>query len=426
MESENLLKRRQGVMGSESPMFYERPLNLVSGNDVWLIDVEGKRYLDGYNNVPCVGHGNPHVARAMYEQALTLNTHTRYLNDKIVNYAERLLQTFDAHLDGVMFTCTGSEANELALRIARHATGGTGVIVSTYNYHGNSSTLASLTTAMQASPEPFPLSAEAIPIPCMYHSEGLSEAQLLEAYLSKVVRAIDSMKARGVRLAAMLIDTVFANEGIPTLPEGYVERLAELVHEAGGLLIVDEVQSGFGRTGKHMWGHQGCGAKPDIVTMGKPMGNGFPLAALVTNLDLINSFGRNAMYFNTFGGSPVAAAVGMAVLEEIENRKLMENVLRTSETLGQGLRELAAQYSIIGDVRNRGMFFAVELVSDQRTLQPAAAEAKRLINWLRENGVLISRIGPGDNVLKIRPPLTFDSSHADYLLRALENGLRKL
>ncbi|MDP9655299.1 UNVERIFIED_ORG: 4-aminobutyrate aminotransferase-like enzyme [Pseudomonas putida] len=422
MNATNLLERRRRVMGSASPLFYDTPLDLVAGDGVWLTDRDGRRYLDAYNNVPCVGHCNRHVAEAMYRQATTLNVHTRYINDKIVEYAERLTRTFDDSLNAAMFTCTGSEANELALRMARFSTGGTGVIVSNYNYHGNSTALAGLTTAM-ASAEPFPAYARAIPIPCLYHVDGMTPTEVLETYLGKVAEAIASMQASGIRLSCMLIDTFFANEGIPRIPPGYIERLTQMVHEAGGLMIVDEVQSGFGRTGEHLWGHQAYDAVPDLVTMGKPMGNGFPLAGVVTTRERVNAFGKAAIYFNTFGGSPVAAAVGMAVLDEIENRDLRGNARAVGAFLMEGLQHLAQKHSIIGDIRYKGLFFAVELVTDHNTKAPAGAEARRLINTMRQDGVLISRIGPGDNVLKIRPPLVFDQDNAVLLLSALDAAL---
>ncbi|MFZ6050096.1 aspartate aminotransferase family protein [Pseudomonas sp. CR3202] len=426
MSEQNLLQRRHQVMGSQSPLFYDKPLNLVRGQGVWLYDEAGKRYLDVYNNVPCVGHCHPRVVTAMAEQAATLNIHTRYLNERIVAYAERLTGTFADSLDSVMFTCTGSEANELALRMARASTGNRGVIVSDYNYHGNTTTLAEVTTALPSS-EPFSTHARAVPIPCLYRAPaGTNAEQLADQYVARVAEAIASLQAQGSGVAAMLIDTLFANEGIPRVPAGYIERIAELVHQAGGLLIVDEVQSGFGRTGAHMWGHQAHGATPDIVTLGKPMGNGFPLAGVVTRRERVEAFGRSNLYFNTFGGSPVAAAVGMAVLEVIEDEQLLRNASDVGGHLADGLERLASRHSIIGDVRGKGLFFAVELVRDRQDKTPAGAEARRIVNQMRERGVLISKIGPGDNILKIRPPLVFSRDDADYFIDTLDRVLSEL
>ncbi|MCO6058823.1 aminotransferase class III-fold pyridoxal phosphate-dependent enzyme [Pseudomonas sp. MOB-449] len=426
MSEQDLLQRRHRAMGDQSPLFYDQPLHLVRGQGVWLYDESGKRYLDVYNNVPCVGHCHPRVVEAIASQAATLNIHTRYLNERIVSYAERLTATFDAALDCAMFTCTGSEANELALRMARFCTGGKGVIVSSYNYHGNTTCLAEVTTALPSS-EPFSPFARAVPIPCLYRAAtSTSASELADQYVARVAEAIASLKAQGVQLAAMLIDTLFANEGLPRIPAGYVERIAALVHEAGGLLIVDEVQAGFGRTGEHMWGHQAHGAVPDIVTLGKPMGNGFPLAGLVASRERVEAFGGQNLYFNTFGGSPVAAAVGSAVLDVIEDEQLLRNAREVGAHLANGLERLAGRHSIIGDVRGKGLFFAVELVRDRHEKTPAGAEARRVVNQMRERGVLISKIGPDDNLLKIRPPLVFSRTDADLFIDTLDQVLSEL
>jgi 4-aminobutyrate aminotransferase-like enzyme len=423
MPEDTLLQRRHRVLGSASPLFYDKPLHLVRGEGVWLFDVDGRRYLDVYNNVPCVGHCNPRVVGAMHRQASTLNIHTRYLDEQVVRYAERLTATFAEPLDTAMFTCTGSEANELALRLARFASGGTGLIVSDYNYHGNSASLAEVTTALP-SPEPFASHARAVPIPCLYHAPaGTTESQLAEQYAANIAAAIASMQARGIRPAALLIDTLFANEGLPRVPASFVNKAAALIRAAGGLFIADEVQSGFGRTGDHLWGHQAHGVVPDIVTLGKPMGNGYPLAGLITRKALVESFGRSAMYFNTFGGSPVAAAVGMAVLDEIEHLQLLHNAQSVGAYVQQRLHALAARHSIIGDVRGKGLFFAMELVRDHASKEPAGLEARKVVNDMRDNGVLISKIGAGDNILKLRPPLVFNREHADLFVDTLDHAL---
>ncbi|MCJ1878271.1 aspartate aminotransferase family protein [Pseudomonas nitroreducens] len=424
MSEPTLLQRRHQVMGDASPLFYDEPLELVKGEGVWLIDANGKRYLDCYNNVPCVGHCHPKVVAAMAEQAATLNIHTRYLNERVVRYAENLTATFAEPLDSLMFTCTGSEANELALRMARFVTGNKGVIVSDYNYHGNTTSLAAVTTALPSS-EPFSAHARAVPIPCLYQADGTPE-QVADRYVAKVAEAIAELQAAGVGLAAMLIDTLFANEGIPRLPAGYLERVAKLVRDAGGLLIADEVQSGFARTGEHLWGHQAHPFVPDIVTLGKPMGNGFPLAGLVTSRERVETFGHANLYFNTFGGSPVAAAVGQAVLDVIAEEDLQGNALRQSAKLSAELHRLAERHSIIGDVRGKGLFFAVELVRDRTSREPAGLEARRIVNAMRQRGVLISKIGGADNILKIRPPLPFQAEHGELFIDTLDQVLGEL
>jgi len=424
MSHHELLSRRHRVMGNTAPLFYAEPLELVRGEGVWLYDRAGRRYLDAYNNVPCVGHCHPRVVAALAEQAASLNIHTRYLSEPVVRYAEQLCATFADPLDAITFTCTGSEANELALRMARFATGQRGVIVSDDNYHGNSAQLAALATAL-ANAEPFPDDARAVTIPNLYHADISAEA-LAERALSQLASAIAELQAAGHGVAALLIDTFFANEGIPRLPAGYLARMVDMVHAAGGLVIVDEVQSGFARTGAHLWGHQAHPVQPDIVTLGKPMGNGFPLAGLVTRRELIESFGRSNMYFNTFGGSPLAARAGQAVLEVIREEDLQGNARCQGERLKAGLERLAERHALIGDVRGQGLFFAIELVENRTTRAPATAAAHQVVEAMRRDGVLIGKIGKGGNVLKLRPPLVFKAEHADILLDALDRALAGL
>lgn len=423
-EDEDLLRRRFRVMGKHSPLFYDRPLQLVRADGVWVYDQKGRAYLDVYNNVPCVGHCHPRVVEAIARQAALLNIHTRYLNDLIVDYAERLTATFDDPLDAVMFTCSGTESNELALRLARFLTGGQGIIVSDFTYHGNSETLAALTSCFPT-PEPFPRYARAIPIPDPARdNRPLSE--LADIYAGHVRDAVRSLQKDGVKMAALLIDSFFANEGLPAPVPGFVEKAVEIVREAGGVFICDEVQAGFARTGGAMWGHQLTQATPDIVTLGKPMGNGHPLAGVVTRIDSVDAFGAAANYFNTFGGNPVSAAAGLAVLNVIEDERLLENSRRVGEHVRQGLERLKTKHSIIDNVRGRGLFFGLELVKGDAQASPATAEAKRLINIMRDKGVLISRIGRYDNILKMRPPLVFSTDHADMLLVGLDEALASL
>lgn len=425
MSSSALLQRRFNVMGDASPMFYDKPLELIRGEGVWLIGKDGRRYLDGYNNVPCVGHSHPKVVKAMAGQASELNIHTRYLTEQIVSYAENLTATFSGGLDAVMFTCTGSEANELALRMARCLTGNQGIIVSDYSYHGNTATLAGLNTALLTS-EPFSADARAVTIPNLLSTQDVNDTSVADWYVKQIEEAIASLLTSGTGVAALLIDTLFANEGINRLPAGYVERITQRVHEAGGLVIVDEVQSGFGRTGEQMWGYQNHDIVPDIVTLGKPMGNGFPLAGLVTTRARVEAFGRANLYFNTFGGSPVAAAVGQAVLNVIAEENLQHNALEVGCYLHDALHDLTQRHSIIGDVRGKGLFFAIDLIRDHGTREPASTEARALINRMQQLGVLIGKIGPHDNILKIRPPLVFGHEHAQLFIESLDRALSEL
>lgn len=426
MNHEDLLARRYRLLGKHSPLFYDKPLHLVRGKGVWLFDANGKRYLDAYNNVPVVGHCNPQVLEALTRQASTLNIHTRYLHDNIVNYAERLTATFDDTLSMAMFACTGSEANEIALRMARHCTGGMGIIVTDFAYHGNTTAIAELGTGFM--PEASNAkNVRAIPIPDSYRGlHGLQGTALAQAYADEVQQAIDSFAAAGIQLAGILVCPEFANEGLLNVPPGFMEMAVERVRRAGGLYIADEVQGGFARTGTHMWSHQWDQVTPDIVTLGKPMGNGHPISGVIARAELINEFGRTAMYFNTFGGNPVSCAVGLAVLDEIEHNNLLEQVTQVGSYVASGLRKLQEKYELIGEVRDRGLFFGLELVTDRQTKEPAGAEAKRLVNAMRDRGVLISKIGRFDNILKIRPPLVFNREHGDFLLATLDDALASL
>ena len=426
MNHEDLLARRYRLLGKHSPLFYDKPLHLVRGKGVWLFDANGKRYLDAYNNVPVVGHCNPQVLEALTRQASTLNIHTRYLHDNIVNYAERLTATFDDTLSMAMFACTGSEANEIALRMARHCTGGMGIIVTDFAYHGNTTAVAELGTGFM--PEASNAkNVRAIPIPDSYRGlHGLQGTALAQAYADEVQQAIDSFAAAGIQLAGILVCPEFANEGLLNVPPGFMEMAVERVRRAGGLYIADEVQGGFARTGTHMWSHQWDQVTPDIVTLGKPMGNGHPISGVIARAELINEFGRTAMYFNTFGGNPVSCAVGLAVLNEIEHNNLLEQVTQVGSYVASGLRKLQEKYELIGEVRDRGLFFGLELVTDRQTKEPAGAEAKRLVNAMRDRGVLISKIGRFDNILKIRPPLVFNREHGDFLLATLDDALASL
>lgn len=417
-----LLTRRHRALGRHSPLMYDRPLHLVRGVGVWVEDINGRRYLDAYNNVPHVGHCHPHVVEAICRQAGTLNTHTRYLHENVVQYAERLIATFDPSLSVAMFTCTGTEANELALRIARFISGGTGVIVSSFSYHGNSAALAALTTALPA-PEALAPHAQAVRIPDLNHYDG-DPAQLAQDYADRVGEAVRSFKAAGIKPAAILFDAIFSTEGLPRVPSGFLEQAVAHVREAGGLFIADEVQGGLGRTGDHMWSHQTYRVVPDLVTLGKPLGNGHPLAGVITRPDLLEAFASSALYFNTFAGNPVSAAAGLAVLDVIERENLVENAKSVGDYLQEGLLRLAGKHELIGSVRGGGLFFGLELLRGRDT--PATHEAKRLVNVMRDKGVLINRIGPDDNVLKMRPPMPFSKANAELLLSTLDDALASL
>lgn len=420
-----LLTRRRRLLGTQAPLFYEQPLHIVRGEGVWLFDADGRRYLDCYNNVPLVGHCHPEVVAALSQQAATLNVHTRYLHETILDYSERLLATFDPSLSMVLYTCTGSEANDQALRIARHCTGGAGIICTNLTYHGNTTAVDQVSPLFYGKVAPYP-EVRAIPFPDSYRPlRGLSGRALAEAYAADIDRAIESFDTAGIGFAGMIACPIFANEGLPTVPSGYLELALEKVHAAGGLFIADEVQAGFGRCGE-MWSHQLHGITPDIVTMGKPMANGYPMAAVVTRAELMESFRDAVMYFNTFGGNPVACAAADAVLTILERDGLAAHAQRIGDRVRDGFRQLAEHHDLIGDVRGDGLWIGVELVQDRSTREPATSATQRVVEGMKARGILLNRIGEFGNVLKMRPPLPFAEEHAELLLTTMGEVLATL
>jgi 4-aminobutyrate aminotransferase-like enzyme len=414
----SLLERRRRVL-PRSPLFYENPVHLVRGEGVWLFDPDGRRYLDCYNNVPVVGHSHPRVVAAVTQQQRLLATHSRYLHEAIVELAERLQATMPPGLDAVLVVNSGSEANDLAWRVARAATGQAGAIVSSHAYHG-------LTEATHAlSPEEWagrerPAHVATVPAPDGYRGAYRREEDgWAERYAAHIDGAAEALGDRG--LAAMYVDPAFTADGILAPPPGYLREAARRVRALGGLLVADEVQSGYGRSGSHLWSFQASGIEPDMVVMGKPMGNGFPVAALVVRSDLLAAVPAQTELFSTFGGNPVACAAALAVLDVIADEGLLENAARTGAYLRQGLASLAERHPVIGDIRGEGLLVGVELAGESRT--PADGVARKATEALRERGILISATGPAGNVLKIRPPLVFQRGHADILLEALDEVL---
>lgn len=412
----DLAERRRKKLGPAYELFYDQPVHLVRGEGVWLYDADGKKYLDMYNNVPHVGHCHPQVVEALTRQIAMLNTHTRYLHENVVELAERLTAKLPEELGVTMFSCTGSEANELALRIARACSGGEGIVVVDYAYHGNTHILAQ--ASMSYGPgDVMPPYIETVPPPDIFRGEFQGD-DAGERYAELIKAALDAMRVNGVKPAAFLIDTIISSNGVLDVPAGYLQKAAEIVREAGGLFIADEVQPGFGRTGEHFWGFEKHGVVPDIVTVGKPIGNGHPLAATVTRMDLAQRFAATTDYFNTFGGNPVSAAAGIAVLDVIECEKLQQNALGVGNYLLAGLRKLAVKHELIGDVRGTGLFLGVDLVTDKASRTPASQAAHALTNNLREHGILTNTIGKHSNILKLRPPMVFSSENADFFLNA--------
>jgi 4-aminobutyrate aminotransferase-like enzyme len=419
--TKSLLARRTRVLGPSYKLFYESPVHFVRAEGVRLYDAEGQPYLDVYNNVPAVGHCHPAVVEAVSRQMSVLNTHTRYLYDSVLSYAERLVATFPAELSNAMFTCTGSEANDLALRIARTHTGGSGVIVTENAYHGITAAVA------EASPSlgpgvPLGLHVRTVPAPDAYRCGQ----DVGSAFGAAVAEAAADLKRHGVRPAALIVDTVFSSDGVFTDPAGFLKPAVQAIREAGGLFIADEVQPGFGRMGDGMWGFARHSVVPDLVTLGKPMGNGLPIAGVVAKPELLGRFAIEARYFNTFGGNPVSCAAAMAVLEVIEREGLIANAKRVGAHLQSGLQGLAKKYPVIGDVRGAGLFIGAELVEDRAAKIANPALASAIVNKLRDRRVLISASSPCGNVLKIRPPLPFNQADADQFLSALASVLAEV
>jgi 4-aminobutyrate aminotransferase-like enzyme/Ser/Thr protein kinase RdoA (MazF antagonist) len=413
-----LLERRRRAL-PRSPLFYEHPVHLVRGEGVWLFDPDDRRYLDCYNNVPVVGHGHPRVVRAVAEQQRLLATHSRYLHEAIVELAERLKATLPPALDAVLVVNSGSEANDLAWRIARAATGRSGAVVSAYAYHGLTEATHALSPEEWAKGE-LPGHVATVPAPDGYRGAYRRETEgWAERYATHIGDAAQALGGHG--FAAIYLDPAFTADGILVPPPAYLAEAARWTRALGGVLIADEVQAGHGRYGTGLWSFQPSGIEPDMVVMGKPMGNGFPVAALVVRSQLLAAVPEEVELFSTFGGNPVACAAALAVLAVIEDEGLVASAAETGSYLRQGLEALAGRHPVIGDVRGEGLLLGAELVDEER--EPAAGRAGRVTEAMRERGILISTTGPAGNVLKIRPPLVFQREHADLLLQTLDEVL---
>jgi len=417
-ELRRIVERRSRLLGPAYKLFYRNPVRIVRAEGVHLYDADGQAYLDAYNNVPSVGHCHPRVVEAIARQAATLNTHTRYANDLLLDYAERLLATFPAEIGHVMFTCTGSEAVDLALRIARFRTGGEGTIITANAYHGVT------TAAAEISPSLGP----AVPLGRMVWAvapptEGAEGQDATGGFAARVGRAIADMSRHGVKLAAFIADSLFSSDGIRPDPAGFLRPVVDAVHDAGGLYIADEVQPGFARTGDAMWGFQRHAIVPDLVVMGKPMGNGMPIAGVAARPEAVEEFGRKIRYFNTIGGNSVCVAAAAAVLDVIEAEGLADNARAVGRYLLGTLAAIAEDTPRIGAVRGSGLYAGLDVVHPG-TGEPDGLAAMDVVNGLRERRVLISATGPDGNILKIRPPLPFARQHVDQLAAALSETLR--
>ena len=429
LDSNEIIDSRRRQIGKSLSISYEKPVKIIRGAMQYLFDDEGKTYLDAVNNVSHVGHCHPKVIRAINEQNTILNTNTRYLHDHLVKYAERLTASMPDPLNVCFFVCSGSEANDLALRIARTLTDKKDIIVLEGAYHGTS------IADIEISPYKYKGKGGSgrvdyiheVPMLDTYRGPfSADDPDAGKKYAKTVQEEIDKIHKQGKKLSAFICESVLGCGGQIVLPENYLKEVYTVMRKSGGICIADEVQVGFGRVGTHMWAFETQGVVPDIVTLGKPMGNGHPIATVITTPEIADTFANGMEYFNTFGGNPVSCAAGLAVLDVIEKEGLQKHALKTGNQLIKDLKKLMKKYPIIGDVRGLGLFIGVELVRDRNTKEPAALEAKQIINQMKEAGVFISTDGPLHNVLKIKPPMVFNSDNAKTLVNTLDRILKKI
>jgi 4-aminobutyrate aminotransferase-like enzyme len=421
-DDELLLSRRTAAFGAGAPLFYDEPLHLVRGEGVYVFDRAGRRYVDLYNNVPCVGHCHPMVTVAIARQISTLNIHSRYLHEGAIELAERLVALHAPQIETMLFTCSATEANEVALRMARFLTGRRGIVCTNKTYHGNSELVSRLSLVGTVQPESEEVHAFAFPDSYRPIRSGLSEDELCEAYLEGLEDAIKRFESSGVGFAGLIMCSIFANEGLPDIPAGFMQRATELVHRAGGIVIADEVQAGHARTGQ-WWGYQTSQYAPDIVVMGKPMGNGVPLAATGTSRSIMEMFRSRTRYFNTFACSPLQAAAGLAVLDVIEGDGLLAHVQSVGRKMKLALKQRSDASARIGDVRGCGLFLGVEMIKPGGARTPDPDVAVKLSNRLKDLGFLTANAGAYRNMVKIRPPLVFTQDHAEQFLKAWDTAV---
>jgi 4-aminobutyrate aminotransferase-like enzyme/Ser/Thr protein kinase RdoA (MazF antagonist) len=422
--SDEIVEIRHRHFGRNFSIAYSEPLKIVRGEGQYLFDDTGRRYLDLVNNVCHVGHCHPHVVAAAQQQMAALNTNTRYLHDNLAEYALRLSDTFPDPLSVCFFVCTGTEANDLALRLARAHTGSKEMIVLDHAYHGHSPSLIEISPYKCEGPggEGLAEHAHKVPMPDPYRGPHRGPGAGRH-YADEVGTMIEELNADGKRLGAFMAESLIGCGGQVIPAPGFLPAACDAVRATGGVCIADEVQVGFGRVGTHYWAFETQDVVPDIVTLGKPIGNGHPMAAVITTPEIAASFDTGMEYFNTFGGNPVSCAVGLAVLDVIEREELQGHALAVGNQLMDGLREVQTRHRLIGEVRGLGLFIGVELVRDPETLEPADAEASRVIDEMKARGFLLSTDGPFDNVLKIKPPLVLQQQNVDEVLDALDEVL---
>ena len=427
MNKDECFKKRSQVTGGNLSLGYDDPLKIVRGEMQYLFDDTGRRYLDAYNNVPHVGHCHPEVVEAACEQMRTLNTNTRYLSDHFNDYGDALLATMPEELDTCFFLNSASEANELALRLSRAATGHRDTIVAESAYHGHTTTLIDISPYKHDGPggKGAPDWVHTVPNPDTYRGVYQGE-NAASQYAQEVSDKIIKIEESGKGLAAFIAETYPSVGGQIITPDGYLSEVYQHVRKAGGVCIADEVQTCYGRIGNGFYAFDQQGVVPDIVVLGKPIGNGHPLAALVTKREIADSFDNGMEFFSTFGGSTLSCVVGKKVLEVTERERLQQHAQEVGCELLEGFEQLKNKYPLIGDVRGAGFFLGIELVKDRESLDPAADEASQISNALKDAGILIGTDGPHHNVLKIRPPMPFNKDNAAELLTSLSQCLEKI
>ena len=405
----------------DSPLFYKEPINLESGEGVWLYDKSGKKYLDVYNNVPVAGHCHPRIVASLTNQASKLNVHSRYVSDVVVDYSEKLISLHSDNLSKLQMACSGTEAVEVAIKMARIHTGGQGIICSNATYHGNSHETFRMTIG------PFEPEFRRVTYPESYRpiKEGLLEEDLCALYIKEVEKQIEGFSQDGIKFAGLIFCSIFANEGLPDFPKDYLSKVSKLVRDSGGVVILDEVQAGFGRTGT-WWGYELSNVSPDIAVMGKPMGSGLPVSGVVTTEEISDSFHEKAFYFNTTAATPLQAAVGGTVIDIIQDEGLIENAEKIGGYLKAELLKIKDDFDYLGDIRGPGLFIGLDIVDNKEDKNPDREKAIEIVEILKSKGVLISNAGQYRNVLKLRPPLVFDSSHADFLLDELRVSFKEV
>lgn len=423
--TKEMIHKREQLLGSSYRLFYRKPVNIVRGQGGYLWDAEGNKYLDMYNNVVGVGHCNPAVVKAVTEQMQQLNTHTRYLHDRIISYSEELLAMMPEQIDHVMYMCTGSEANDLALRVAEKYTSGTGIIISQEAYHGTSALTSGCSPALGAG-QPLLPNVRTIVTPD-YFRHGGTEEEFTAWYAGEMQKKIDELAEVGYKFSCFLADSIFSSDGVHPNPVGFLKAAVDVIHKNGGVFIADEVQPGFARTGDAFWGFERHGIIPDMVTMGKPMGNGIPVSALAAKHEVLDAFSEELPYFNTFGGNPVSITAAQAVLKYIKEEKLQEHCRTVGAKLLAAFKDVQSRHAeSVGDVRGAGLFLGFELTKNDAAKTPDQGKALDIIEMLRDEHILTSVAGPYGNVLKIRPPMVFQESDIDWVASSLDLCLSKL